>query len=448
MLVQPGLCRTCSETTLLVFPRGGSYLNFHSTEKAESDKKEEAPPEKSTGRRGRRSVQTETKTGETKTEKVKPGRKSFPAVLESDNGPSVSNDLDKVDDKVPKGRKGRNAKKTKNIDEASEDLVALKDDNSSQEIEKAGETASSVTGKRTSRGNAASIKDSVNDNDKEILERTVSESSAVGSKRQSRSKSRQTETVEKPSESHETKQSRTKASKSDGKTDTTSDDKEIPETSHRTRTKAKSDSQESDVVTTSKRGTRKTANHENDKVDETDKTVENKTDVIDKGKGKQQAKAKTSKGKTVTAESSETVSVSEVTEESVNKPGVRQSRSSKRKGKETESQDSQGTETVTNENKTVNSSQDTQTRTSKRKGRHEETSSQEQESDTKSKDDLKEITNLKNNKHVKETKAGEKGKDKTKKTGMAVETGKVTRGKVAGPTSGSGDAQVITCKLL
>ena len=24
MLVQPGLCRTCSETTLLVFPRGGS----------------------------------------------------------------------------------------------------------------------------------------------------------------------------------------------------------------------------------------------------------------------------------------------------------------------------------------------------------------------------------------------------------------------------------------
>ena len=25
MLVQPGLCRTCSETTLLVFPRGGSF---------------------------------------------------------------------------------------------------------------------------------------------------------------------------------------------------------------------------------------------------------------------------------------------------------------------------------------------------------------------------------------------------------------------------------------
>ena len=24
--VQPGLCRTCSETTLLVFPRGGSYV--------------------------------------------------------------------------------------------------------------------------------------------------------------------------------------------------------------------------------------------------------------------------------------------------------------------------------------------------------------------------------------------------------------------------------------
>ena len=28
MLVQPGLCRTCSETTLLVFPRGGSYFNL------------------------------------------------------------------------------------------------------------------------------------------------------------------------------------------------------------------------------------------------------------------------------------------------------------------------------------------------------------------------------------------------------------------------------------
>ena len=26
MLVQAGLCRTCSETTLLVFPRGGSNL--------------------------------------------------------------------------------------------------------------------------------------------------------------------------------------------------------------------------------------------------------------------------------------------------------------------------------------------------------------------------------------------------------------------------------------
>ena len=26
VLVQAGLCRTCSETTLLVFPRGGSYV--------------------------------------------------------------------------------------------------------------------------------------------------------------------------------------------------------------------------------------------------------------------------------------------------------------------------------------------------------------------------------------------------------------------------------------
>ena len=29
MLVQAGLCRTCSETTLLVFPRGGSFLFRH-----------------------------------------------------------------------------------------------------------------------------------------------------------------------------------------------------------------------------------------------------------------------------------------------------------------------------------------------------------------------------------------------------------------------------------
>ena len=30
VLVQAGLCRTCSETTLLVFPRGGSYvMNTH-----------------------------------------------------------------------------------------------------------------------------------------------------------------------------------------------------------------------------------------------------------------------------------------------------------------------------------------------------------------------------------------------------------------------------------
>ena len=27
MTVQPGLCQNCSETTLLVFPRGGSYDN-------------------------------------------------------------------------------------------------------------------------------------------------------------------------------------------------------------------------------------------------------------------------------------------------------------------------------------------------------------------------------------------------------------------------------------
>ena len=28
VLVQVGLCRTCSETTLLVFPRGGSYKKY------------------------------------------------------------------------------------------------------------------------------------------------------------------------------------------------------------------------------------------------------------------------------------------------------------------------------------------------------------------------------------------------------------------------------------
>ena len=28
MLVQPGLCRTCLETTLLVFPRGGSFFSL------------------------------------------------------------------------------------------------------------------------------------------------------------------------------------------------------------------------------------------------------------------------------------------------------------------------------------------------------------------------------------------------------------------------------------
>ena len=28
VLVQRGMCRTCSETTLLVFPRGGSYVTY------------------------------------------------------------------------------------------------------------------------------------------------------------------------------------------------------------------------------------------------------------------------------------------------------------------------------------------------------------------------------------------------------------------------------------
>ena len=34
MTVQPDLCRACSETTLLVFPRGGSYINH--SERADS----------------------------------------------------------------------------------------------------------------------------------------------------------------------------------------------------------------------------------------------------------------------------------------------------------------------------------------------------------------------------------------------------------------------------
>ena len=32
MLVQAGLCRTCSETTLLVFPRGGSCIVFQGSQ--------------------------------------------------------------------------------------------------------------------------------------------------------------------------------------------------------------------------------------------------------------------------------------------------------------------------------------------------------------------------------------------------------------------------------
>ena len=31
VLVQAGLCQTCLETTLLVFPRGGSYIGGHSS---------------------------------------------------------------------------------------------------------------------------------------------------------------------------------------------------------------------------------------------------------------------------------------------------------------------------------------------------------------------------------------------------------------------------------
>ena len=33
MLVQPDLCQTCSETTLLVFPRGGSFTVSDATNK-------------------------------------------------------------------------------------------------------------------------------------------------------------------------------------------------------------------------------------------------------------------------------------------------------------------------------------------------------------------------------------------------------------------------------
>ena len=351
-----------------------------------------------------------------------------------DHGPSVSNELDKTDDKLPKGRKGRNAKKTQNSVKDTEALLTSKIDNSSKPSEKASEIVHSATGKRTPRGKVASVKEKVGDKDKEIPETTVSENAAVGSKRQSsRSKSRQTE----PVESHEVIGSRTKTSKSDEKIETASDNTEIPETSHRTRNKTRNDSQESDVVT-SKRGTRKTASHENENLNKIEKTAEDKTDDTNKGQAKQQTKGKTSKGKSVSSESSETLSeTSKVTEESVNKP------KSKRKGKETESQDSHSNETVLNESKTkrsvINESQDTQTRTSKRKAKHDEPSNTEQKSDTTSNDDLKEITNLKNNKHAKETKASEKNKDKAKRTSTVVETGKVTRGKIAG----SGDAHQV-----
>ena len=408
--------------------------------KDESDKKGQTQ-EKPTGRRGRRSVQIESKTAET--DKVKPGRKSLPAVLETDNtndGPNVSNE-----NKLPKGRKGRNAKKSQHD---AKDLEATsltsKVDNSSEPIEKASETVPKTTGKRTTRGKAAS-EESVSDNkDKEVPEANVSENTA--SKRQSsRSKSRQAETDEKSIESSEGKKSRTKASKSDEISDKISDDTEIPETSHRTRNKVKDDSQESDVVT-SKRGTRKTAIHENVKSDKSEKTAENNLTDMDKQPAKQQTKGGKSKAKSVSSESSETVPNSEhskVTEELVDESSVRQPRVSRRKGKETESQDSQSNETKSNENKTR---EDTQVRTSKRKGRHDSPANQEQKSETTSKGDLKEITNLKNNKHVKDTKASERNKGKSETSGV-VEKGKVTRGKIAGPASGSGDApQVIKKK--
>lgn len=421
----------------------------------DDDKKEDETTReiKPVTRRGRRSVQISTEN--TGNKKAKEERKSLPTVLEIDSNKGNASVSDEVttntaenEVKVPKGRKGKSASKTlKDVNGSVELKENSEIDDSSEQVKQSdSEEVAKTASKRTRRGRVASD-DSVTDkNEKEIPEADISN----GSKRLSgRSKNRQSKTVENTDEAVKVNDNRTDSVK--GKLNQTVST-EIAETSHKTRKKVKNESQESDVVVTGEKGTRKTTvfdESDNSDLKDTDKvttTSDKKQTAKQKKKGAKQKEEKCDK-----SELSGTVSEKSAAE------STQATRSSRRKGKESESQNSQTNETKTDENKnktetSVKVTESKETRTSTRKGRSNSLAghSGEQKSDTSVKNDLKEITNLKNNaqsnKNLKDnrtSRTSEKKNGKTTKNATVIGSGKVTRGKISGPAAGSGDAAQV-----
>ena len=372
---------------------------------------------KTTGRRGRRSIQIETKISDETAKKTT--RSSLPSVLEPTDSANSEGIVGEVDSsvadnevKMQKGRKsGRNAKKA--------------------EISVLVTESESVSNLKQNKKNTSVVKDK---KESEAVGKVID---STNTRQSSRSKNKQPKTVESEgsSESSKGRSSRNK----DVDKDKLEESIETPEISHRTRTKEKSDLQVSNE--TNKKGSRKSYVHNdisNKKNIETAVSKTTEETEVTKPTGK--SKHKDAGDKSVTHKINEAESEPETV-----KSCDRQSRMSRRKGKETEN--NQSNEPVTGDNESivvVKDSEDKQTKTLRRKGRQ---GSAETHSENSGSNDLKEITNMKNkteHQFVKETKSKVKSKGKVENISKVEEkTGKVTRGKISGLPSGSGDAQVM-----
>ena len=398
-----------------------------------TDQKETASTAKTT-RRGRRSVQVETKTAD---ETVKPARSSLPAVLEqadpgnSDTTVSVGSSVINNEDMHPKSRKaGRNTKKNGSSVKVSE--AEPKVDN--VEENKKDIPNNKVAPTRSTRGkvDVSDDKTGINSVDeKKKVEALDHVGESTGTRQSSRSKGKQTKPVEseKSSDLSKGRGSRTK-------------DKAEEQSSQRTRTGGKDDSQES--IETSKRPSRKTGVNVFSNGKDTETTVNNTTssNAIKQVKG---SKHKDINDKVVDSKTSEPTTETEQIHTS-----DKQSRTSRRRGKETESK--QPNEEVIAESQSSVASKTSvqkQTKTSRKRGRHAspETQADKVITETTGSSDLKEITNMtseKEQKSKKESKGSGKGKGKAENVPTVEEKrGKVTRGRLSAVPDGSGDSQQV-----
>ena len=403
------------------------------------DQKETASSTK-TIRRGRRSVQVETKTAD---QTVKPTRSSLPAVLEqadpgnSDTTVSVGSSVINNEDTHPKSRKaGRNAKKTGSSVKVSEpepkvdNVEENKKDVPNNKVAPTRSTRGKVDISDDKKGNNSAV------DEKKKIEALDHVSESTGTRQSSRSKGKQTKHVEseKSSELSSGRGSRTK-------------DKAEEQSSQQTRTSGKDDSQGS--IETSKRSARKTGANVISNVKDTETSVNNATNsnAIKQVKG---SKHKDMNDQVIDSKTSEATAETEQIDTSDKQP-----RTSRKRGKETESK--QPNEEVIAESQssvTSKNSVQKQTKTSRKRGRHAspETQADKVIKETTGNNDLKEITNMTSEKELKskkESKGSEKGKGKAENVPTVEEKkGKVTRGRLSAVPNGSGDSQQVRNLLM